>query len=146
MTETKELRPDNGPKTGLERDSAHIQTRTGPKTETYTNQHNTAISHINPKTYMGNMERIIGICDVCSRSSGVVGLRQYEFGQQKELVRIEGTKVVICPDPLYFSIIICSSCTHLLRKLKKENTRLKPKQLYLVVKSYREQFPIQSKK
>lgn len=146
MTETEGLPIPGQPKTELKRGSAESQNWAGPKTDQPAEQHNTSISHINLKTYKDNMGRVIGICDICSRNSGVVEIKQHEFGEDKELLRIEGTKVVTYPNPLYFSIVICSSCMHLLRKLKREGPQRKPEQRYLIAKSYRELRPVKEKK
>ena len=146
MTEIKGLPIPEQPDSGLKRGSTESQNQSGAETDQPTEQHNTNISHVNWKTCrFRNTDIIDGSCDICSRSSEKVRLKQHEFGEDKELLRIEGTRVVTYPNPIYFSIVICSSCMHLLRKLKKEGPQRKPEQRYLIAKSYRELRPVKSK-
>ncbi len=145
MTETKGLPIPGQPDSGLKRHSVESQSQSRAETDQDTVVHNPNISYVNSETYRAS-DIIKGTCDICLRSCTKVELKQHEFGEDKELLRIEGTEVVTYPNPLYFSIVICSSCMHLLRKLKKEGPQRTPEQRYLIAKSYRELRPVKSKK
>jgi hypothetical protein len=78
-------------------------------------------------------------CSVCKRSN--LQLREYSFKQPKHIVDWQ-TNEILRENPNYLTVVLCGTDMHLVGRIKRQSSRLTPKQILDKAIIYRNERPI----
>jgi hypothetical protein len=108
---------------------------------------NSQVSDINPKTIQHKSGVIEGTCDICSRSSYDIKLKQYSFNQPATLMKITPPDTIeFIPNPNRLNIVACSTDLKLINRMQEESPSSTPGQLVKLARVYRFHNPINTGK